>query len=80
MIKQMEESAEMGLGGWFNGEDQRGLPESWSRPNSDMSASQDQVRMMVLTSIGGQTLPNPVRVPNSIAQDSVLIPLMEGPI
>ena len=52
LIKQMEESAEMGFGGWFNREDQSGLPESWCGPNSDTSASQDWVRMTVLTSIG----------------------------
>ena len=81
LIKQMEEeSAKMGFGGWFNREDQSGLPESWSGPNSDMPASQDWVRTTVFNSIGRQTLPNPVRVPNSIAQDGMLIPLMEGPI
>ena len=52
LIKQMEESAEMGFGGWFNREDQSGLPESWRGPNSDTSASQDWVRMTVLTPIG----------------------------
>ena len=35
---------------------------------------------MTLTTVGGCTLPNPVRVPDSVVQDSVLIPLMEGPI
>ena len=36
--------------------------------------------MTELTTIRGRTLPNPVRVPNSVFQDGVLIPLMEGPI
>ena len=36
--------------------------------------------MMVLTTIGGRTLPALVRVPDIITQDHVLIPLMEGPI
>ena len=81
LIKQMEEeAATMGLGGWFNREDQNRLLESWSGPNSNMSESQDQVRTMVLTTIREQTLPNPVRVPNSIVQNGILILLMEGPI
>ena len=53
MIVTMErEVKEAGVGGWFNGMDQ-GLPESWSGPNSNVSASQDQVWMTVLTTIGG---------------------------
>ena len=39
LIKQMEEAAKMGFGGWFNEEDQNGFLESWSGPNSDTSAS-----------------------------------------
>ena len=37
-------------------------------------------RTTLLTTIGGQTLPNPVRVPDNLTQPAVLIPLMEGPI
>ena len=78
LIRQMEEKVrEVGLGGWFNGMDQ-GLLESWSGPNSDTSKSQDQVRTTLLTTIGGHTLPNPVRVPDSVVQPRVLRPLMEG--
>ena len=41
LIVEMErEATEAGAGGWFNGMDQ-GVPESWSGPNSDTSASQD---------------------------------------
>ena len=58
----------------------QGLLESWSGPNSDVSKSQDQVRMTLLTTIGGRTLPNPVRVPDNIVQPGVLRPLMEGPL
>ena len=36
--------------------------------------------MTLLTTIGGQTLPNPVRVPDNLTHPAVLIPLMEGPI
>ena len=36
--------------------------------------------MTLLTTIGGQTLPNPVRVPNNIVQPVVLRSLMEGPL
>ena len=80
LIEQMEEEArEAGLGGWFNRMDQE-LPESWSGPNSDMSESQDQVRMTLLTTIGGHTLPNLVRVPDLVVQPRVLRPLMEGPL
>ena len=56
------------------------IPESWSGPNSNTSASQDRVRTTLLTTIGGQTLPNLVRVPNNIIQPTVLRSLMEGPI
>ena len=34
----------------------------------------------LLTTIGGRTLPNPVRVPDNITHPAVLISLMEGPI
>ena len=34
----------------------------------------------LLTTIGGRTLPNPVRVPDNLVHTAVLIPLMEGPI
>ena len=60
-----EEAREAGLGGWFNGMDQ-GLPESWSGPNSNGSKLQDGIRMTLLTTIGGQTLSNLVRVLNSV--------------
>ena len=36
--------------------------------------------MTLLTTIGGRTLPNPVRVPNNIVHPAVLTSLMEGPI
>ena len=36
--------------------------------------------MTLLTTIGGRTLPNPVRVPDNIVHPAVLISLMEGPI
>ena len=53
VIVQMErEAAEAGLGGWFNG-NLEDVPESWSGANSDASASQDRVRMALLTTIGG---------------------------
>ena len=70
---------EAGAGGWFNG-NLEDVPESWSGPNSDVSASQDQVQMTLLTTIGSQTLPNLVRVPNNIIQSAVLRLLMEGPL
>ena len=35
---------------------------------------------MVLTTIGGQTLPNLVRVPDNMVQPAVLRLLMEGPV
>ena len=80
LIAQMErEAAEVGLGGWFNGNPED-VPESWSGSNSDMSASQDQVRTTLLTTIGGRTLPNPVRVPDNMVHLAVLTSLMEGPI
>ena len=63
LIAEMEEEAmEAGAGGWFNGNPED-VPESWSGANSDASASQDRVGTTLLTTIGGQTLPNPVRVP-----------------
>ena len=66
MVEQMEEEVrEADLGGWFNGMDQ-GLPESWSGPNSNGSELQDGIRMTLLTTIGGQTLSNLVRVLNSV--------------
>ena len=54
--------------------------ESWSGHNSITSASQDQVQMTVLTTIGGRTLPNLVRVPDNMTQPAVLRLLMEGPL
>ena len=80
LIAEMErEVTEVRLGGWFNGNPED-IPESWSGSNSDMSASQDQVRTTLLTTIGGRTLPNPVRVPDNIVHPAVLTSLMEGPI
>ena len=80
LITQMErEAMEAGLGGWFNG-NLEDIPESWSSANSDTSASQDQVGTTLLTTIGGQTLPNPVRVPDNIVHPAVLTSLMEGPV
>ena len=80
LVEQMEEEVrEAGLGGWFNGMDQ-GVLESWSGPNSDMSELQDRVRMTLLTTIGGHTLPNLVRVPDNLITPTVLRPLMEGPL
>ena len=67
------------LTGWFNGVDQEVL-ESWSGHNSVVSASQDQVGTTLLTTIGGWTLPNPVRVPDNMVQPAVLRGLMEGPV
>ena len=59
LIEEMgEEVREAGLEGWFKGEDQTRLLESWSWPNSDTSGSQNQVCTTELTTIGGQTLPN----------------------
>ena len=41
LIAQMErEAEEAGLGGWFNGNPED-VPESWSRSNSGVLASQD---------------------------------------
>ena len=80
LIASMERDAEeAGLGGWFNGNLEDVL-ESWSGANSDVSASQDRVGTTLLTTIGGRTLPNLVRVPDNITQPAVLISLMEGPI
>ena len=80
LIASMERDAEeAGLGGWFNGNPED-VPESWSGANSDASASQDRVRMTLLTTIGSRTLPNPVRVPDNMVHSAVLIPLMEGPV
>ena len=80
LIEEMErEAEEAGLGGWFNGNPED-VPESWSGANSDASASQDQVRTTLLTTIGGRTLPNLVRVPDNIIHPAVLTSLMEGPI
>ena len=36
--------------------------------------------MTLLTTIGGQTLPDLVRVPNNLVQPAVLRDLMEGPV
>ena len=80
LIASMERDAEeAGLGGWYNGNPED-VPESWSGANSDASASQDRVGTTLLTTIGGRTLPNPVRVPDNMVHPAVLIPLMEGPI
>ena len=80
LIVSMERDVEeAGLGGWYNGNPEDVL-ESWSSANSDLSASQDQVGTTLLTTIGGRTLPNPVRVPDNIIHHTVLTSLMEGPI
>ena len=80
LIASMERDAEeAGLGGWFNGNPED-VPESWSGSNSGASASQDRVGTTLLTTIGGRTLPNPVRVPDNIVHPAVLTSLMEGPI
>ena len=80
LIEEMErEAEEAGAGGWFNGNPED-VPESWSGANSDASASQDQVGVTLLTTIGGRTLPNPVRVPDNLVHPAVLTSLMEGPI
>ena len=80
LIAAMERDAEeAGLGGWFNGNPED-VPESWSGANSNASASQDRVGTTLLTTIGGRTLPNPVRVPDNIVHSAVLTSLMEGPI
>ena len=80
LIAEMErEAMEAGLGGWFNGNPED-IPESWSGSNSNASASQDRVGTTLLTTIGGRTLPNPVRVPDNITHPTILTSLMEGPI
>ena len=80
LIASMERDAEeAGLGGWFNGNPEE-VPESWSGANSDALASQDRVGTTLLTTIGGRTLPNPVRVPDNIIHPAVLTSLMEGPV
>ena len=80
LIASMERDAEeAGLGGWFNG-DPEDVPESWSGSNSSASASQDRVGTTLLTTIGSQTLPNPVRVPDNMVHLAVLMTLMEGPV
>ena len=80
LIEEMErEVTEAGLGGWFNGNPEDIL-ESWSGANSDTSASQDRVGTTLLTTIGGRTLPNLVRVPDNIIHPTMLTSLMEGPI
>ena len=80
LIEEMErEAEEAGLGGWFDGNPED-VPESWSGANSDASTSQDRVGTTLLTTIGGRTLPNPVRVPDNIVHPAVLTSLMEGPI
>ena len=66
LIAEMErEVMEAGAGGWYNGLNQE-IKESWSGPNSDMSASWDWVGTTLLTTIGSQTLPNLVRVPDNL--------------
>ena len=80
LIAEMErEVMEAGAGGWFNGNPED-IPESWSGANSDVSASQDRVGMTLLTTIGGRTLPNLVRVPDNMVHSAVLTSLMEGPV
>ena len=80
LIALMERDAEeAGLGGWFNGNPED-VPESWSGANSDASANQDRVGTTLLTTIGGQTLPDPVRIPDNLAHPAILTSLMEGPI
>ena len=78
-MEMEREAMEAGAGGWFNGVDQEVL-ESWSGHNSVVSAGQDQVGTTLLTTIGGRTLPNPVRVPDNIVHPAVLTSLMEGPV
>ena len=80
LIVEMErEAEEAGAGGWFNGNPED-VPESWSGANSNASASQDRVGTTLLTTIGGRTLPNPVRVPDNMVHPAVLTSLMEGPV
>ena len=77
LIVEMErEAMEAGLGGWFNGNPED-VPESWSGANSDASASQDQVGVTLLTTIGGRTLPNPVRVPDNCHCYDFLVCVLE---
>ena len=53
LIAEIErEATKAGAGGWFN-RNLEDVLESWSGPNSNMSASQDRVGTMVLTTIGG---------------------------
>ena len=53
LIAEMErEVMEAGAGGWFN-RNLEDILESWSGPNSDVLSTQDQVRMTLLTTIGG---------------------------
>ena len=80
LIAGMErEAEEAGLGGWFNGNPED-VPESWSGSNSGALASQDRVGTTLLTTIGGRTLPNSVRVPDNMVHPAVLTSLMEGPV
>ena len=80
LIAEMErEAEEAGVGGWFNGNPED-VPESWSGANSDASASQDRVGTTLLTTIGGRTLPNLVRVPDNVVHPAMLTTLMEGPV
>ena len=80
LIVLMERDVEeAGLGGWFNGNPEDVL-ESWSGSNSSASASQDRVGVTLLTTIGGRTLSNPVRVPDNMVHPAVLTTLMEGPV
>ena len=80
LIASMERDAEeAGLGGWFNGNPED-IPESWSGSNSGASASQDRVGVTLLTTIGGRTLPDLVRVPDNMVHLAVLTTLMEGPV
>ena len=76
LIASMErDAAEAGLGGWFN-RNLEDVLESWSGSNSNVSASQDRVRTTLLTTIGGRTLPNPVRVSDNMVHPAMLTSLM----
>ena len=79
IVEVEREAEEASAGGWFNGNPED-VPESWSGANSDASASQDRVGTTLLTTIGGRTLPNPVRVPDNMVHLAVLTSLMEGPV
>ena len=80
LITSMERDVEEArLGGWFNGNPED-VPESWSGSNSGVSSTQDRVGVTLLTTIGGRTLPNPVRVPDNMVHPAVLTSLMEGPV